>query len=688
MVYIDDYSFYFLGFQLKKHSIFYFGIIILLVLFTSSFYVKINNIKQDFTSINESENFNYLGKINSSGISNFTEFETFLDSYIPDHFIGYNITGMTISIVENDEMVFAKGYGSRSLYPTVKPVIANQTLFRVGSISKTFVAVAVLQLVEDGILDLDTDINNYLTMFQIPNTYQEPITLKHLLTHSAGFEEFAYNSLIPSLVYMPTLQEVVSIAIPERVHPPGIITSYSNYGLTLAGYIVQEISGELFEDYIENEILIPLGMNQSSFKQPLPTSSMRLNMSDGFDDGRSGSFEYVTVPPAGAFSATSTDMAKFMIALLNNGTFNGNKILQNETIQMMQEVHFITHPNLPGVNLGLYEMLANDEHVIGHGGDTYYFHSRMALFPERKLGIFMSYNSRGGVYAKSALYSDILNRYFPRQNKIVIPMQDYDKGLIKYGGYYCTTRRFYSDKVINTPYSYEAQNVTIKERDFLDDGFEIKSKKGYLEMNILGGFQFVQVEPDYFVESTGHYDLSFAFIRNENNEITNLYINFGNPAVSYEKVHPIYENYEGLSYVVFTIGVIFFVSIIAWGIIYLIRTKKGQEINPIPLIVAKWLSVGVLIFSSISIIIVVVKSYSTILLDFEILSDLGGLIVFPIIDLLLIAGMFIFSVLSWFGIGNNDKIPYWKLWERILYSILTLFSSIFIITFALWGMLG
>lgn len=674
---------------MKKHSIFYIGIIMLLVLFTSSFYVKINNTKQDFTSINESENFNYLGKINSSGISNFTEFETFLDSYIPDHFIGYNITGMTISIVENDEMVFAKGYGSRNLYPTVKPVIANQTLFRVGSISKTFVAVAVLQLVEDGILDLDTDINNYLTMFQIPNTYQEPITLKHLLTHSAGFEEFAYNSLVPTIVYMPTLQEVVSIAIPERVHPPGIITSYSNYGLTLAGYIVQEMSGEPFEDYIENEILIPLGMNQSSFKQPLPTSDMRLNMSKGFNQyGHQGEFEYVTVAPAGAFSATSTDMAKFMIALLNNGTFNGNRILQNETIQMMQEVHFITHPKLPGVNLGLYEMLANDEHVIGHGGDTYYFHSRMALFPERRLGIFMSYNNNGGAYAKSILYSDILNRYFPKQNKIVLPMQDYDKGLIKYNGYYCTTRRFYSDKVIDTPYFYDAPNVTIKERDFLDDGFEIKSKKGYLEMNILGSLQFVQVEPDYFVELSGHYDYSFAFIRNEKNEITNLYINFGNPTVSYERVHPIYENYEGLSFVVFAIGVIFFGSIITWGIFYLIRTKKGQEINPIPLVIAKWLSVGVLIFSSISIIIVVVKSYSTILLDFEILSDLGGLLVFPIIDLLLITGMFIFSVLSWFGIGNIDKNPYWKLWERILYLILSVLSSIFIITFALWGILG
>ncbi|MGC9779599.1 MAG: serine hydrolase [Candidatus Heimdallarchaeota archaeon] len=97
---------------------------------------------------------------------------------------------MTISVVRDDQLILAKGYGYRDLAPLF-PVNPNRTLFRIGSVSKTFSAVAVLQLVEDNILDLDTDVNNYLTAFKIPETYSEPITLKHLLTHSAGFEELA-----------------------------------------------------------------------------------------------------------------------------------------------------------------------------------------------------------------------------------------------------------------------------------------------------------------------------------------------------------------------------------------------------------------------------------------------------------------------------------------------------------------
>ena len=171
-----------------------------------------------------------------------SEFEYFLDSVILDQMGNYTLAGLTFSMVKDGSVFLEKGYGyANSVLES--PVIANETLFRIGSISKTFTAVAVLQLVEEGLLELDKDVNSYLTAFKIPETYEEPITLRHLLTHTAGFEEKTFPSIVGSMFYND-LGDILANGIPDRVHRPGIITSYSNYGFSLAGYIVQEISGK------------------------------------------------------------------------------------------------------------------------------------------------------------------------------------------------------------------------------------------------------------------------------------------------------------------------------------------------------------------------------------------------------------------------------------------------------------
>lgn len=636
--------------------------------------------KYDTSKITDLFN-DYENTLLPSDFSNQAELAIFLDEYIPDQLDQYNIVGMTISFVKDNEIFFAKGYGNRTLAPVAKPVIANQTLFRIGSISKTFTAVAVLQLVEDGILDLDTDVNSYLTAFKIPDTYSDPITLRHLLTHTAGFEEKAYPSIFSSPLGIPPLEDFVIEILPDRVHSPGVITSYSNYGFTLAGYIVQEMSGKLFEQYIKDEIFIPLGQNSSTFREPLP-ANLSLNMSTGYNEfGQVGYFEYLSVPPAGSCSSTATDMAKFMIALLDNGYYNGTQILLNETVQMMQEEHFTTHPNLPGANLGLYEMDTHNEHIIGHGGDTVFFHSLMALFPDDNFGFFISYNSRGGSIARNEFFEDFMDRFYPYINEIN-PMNGFDKGLRQFKGLYCTTRRFYSDKTIH-PLNYRPYEII--EYDYLTDAIRIVANNGYLEML---GLQFVQIEPDYFVETTGQYDYKIAFIRNENGRITNFYSTFTIPLVSFERLHPLYVTPEGLNLILFLVILISFIFSIIWGILALIRVKKRKDKIAIFPTIAKWLNFGLVIFSIVPFIFIITKIFSTVLLAQDPYDGLNSLIIFPIIALILIAGMTIFSILSWFGIGNIDKKPYWKLWERISYSALTILSYSLIAFFVLWNIFG
>src|SRR5215469_3828078 len=195
------------------------------------------------------------------------DFETFLDALILSQLRNRNIAGAVVSVVKDGQMLFQKGYGYAD-FEAKRPVLPEQTLFRPGSISKLFTATAVMQLVEQGKLDLDRDVNDYLD-FAIPKTYPEPVTLRRLLTHTAGFEETLKNLFVAHEGDLKPLRTYLVNQMPARIFPPGKIPSYSNYGFTLAGYIVERTSGEKFERYVDNHILRPLRMTNSSFDQPL-----------------------------------------------------------------------------------------------------------------------------------------------------------------------------------------------------------------------------------------------------------------------------------------------------------------------------------------------------------------------------------------------------------------------------------
>jgi len=338
--------------------------------------------------------------------------EAFLDGLVPLQLKRDDIAGATVSVVKDGKLLFAKGYGYADVEKQ-KPVSAQETLFRPGSISKLFTWTAVMQLYEQGKLDLDRDVNEYLD-YKIPDAFGKPIALKNIMTHTPGFEE-QIKDLFTVGNSKPVLGEYLKTHIPGRVYPPGTVPAYSNYATAVAGYIVERVSGRSFDEYVAENILKPLKMTRSTFSQPLPSELAPL-MSNGYrlGSGSAEAFEVVNPYPAGSLSSSATDMAQFMIAHLQDGQLGDARILKPETARLMHSRLFALDDAANAMCYGFYEESKNGQRIIGHGGDTVYFHSDLHLVLDQKLGFFVSYNSAGsGGSGRLALWEAFLDRYYP-----------------------------------------------------------------------------------------------------------------------------------------------------------------------------------------------------------------------------------------------------------------------------------
>jgi CubicO group peptidase (beta-lactamase class C family) len=353
-----------------------------------------------------------------------------------------DIAGAVVSVVKDGKLLFAKGYGYSDVAKK-SPVIPEATLFRPGSISKLFTWTAVMQQVEQGKLDLDRDVNDYLD-FKIPATYPQPITLRNLMTHTPGFEEAVKNLFADNANRLLPLGQYLGSHVPQRIFPPGSVPAYSNYGAALAGYIVQRVSGQRFDQYVEESIFKPLGMTRATFRQPLPDALKPL-MSNGYALGSDPPkpFEVIEEAPAGALSVAAGDLARFMIAHLQDGQYNGASILRPETARLMHARQSGPNPALNGMALGFYEQSINGHRVISHGGDTAYFHSNLYLVLDASLGLFVSYNSagKGEINPRTALYEQFMDRYFPNPSPPPAPLPTAAQDAKKVAGVYLCSRR-------------------------------------------------------------------------------------------------------------------------------------------------------------------------------------------------------------------------------------------------------
>lgn len=354
-----------------------------------------------------------------ASVSDGAQLEAFFDQQLDEQMTEHHIPNAVISVVAGGEVILAKGYGLADL-EAEQPVDAKSSLFRIGSTSKLFTWTAVMQLVEQGKLDLHTDINTYVDV-KIPaqivtmkNSEPEPITLTHLMTHTAGFEDSSETifRLEPSSIV--PLRHYIHNNVPARVFPPGEVIAYSNFGTALAGYIVEQVSGMPFAQYVERHIYTPLQMRHSTFLQPLPAElSPHMTGAYRYVEGEFLPAQFVYMPEsAGGMSSSASDMAQFMLAFLHGGQVNGERILKEETVELMRQQQFTSHPDLHGMAYGFMEGEFNGQHTLFHSGSTMLFDTGFYLLPEEQVGLFISY-SGGNFLTHQNIFQAFLDQYYP-----------------------------------------------------------------------------------------------------------------------------------------------------------------------------------------------------------------------------------------------------------------------------------
>jgi CubicO group peptidase (beta-lactamase class C family) len=265
-----------------------------------------------------------------------TDAEEFVGPFVREHLVRRRIAGDVVVIVKGGDVLLSRGYGFADLEHRIA-MTPDRTLVRPGSISKLFTAIAVIQLVEQGKLDLDRNVDDYLDVKVPTPRGGEPVTLRMLLTHHAGFEMHVKDLFGPGTRPEP-VGRWLRHSLPPRIYPAGDVAAYSNYGHGLAGYIVDRASGIRFEEYAAAHILAPLPMTRSTFGQPV-SASVAPAVARAYRRSTEPPiryFETVVPAPAGGLSATAADMGRFMLALLGGGSLDGEHILRALTLfQMM-----------------------------------------------------------------------------------------------------------------------------------------------------------------------------------------------------------------------------------------------------------------------------------------------------------------------------------------------------------------
>jgi CubicO group peptidase (beta-lactamase class C family) len=441
------------------------------------------------------------------------DLEAFFDGALLVQLESKHIAGAVVAVVVGDKVVFTKGYGYADV-ESRRPVDPQTTMFRIASVSKLFTWTAVMQLVEEGKLDLNADVNTYLkgTGVQIPATFDKPITLKDLLTHSAGFEDRPIGLFARHASDVKPLAEVLKNDMPARVRPPGVLSAYSNLGSALAGLAVATVSGKTWEEVIEQRLLNPLGMKNTLVRQP-PKDKLPATLSKGYkwEGGRfkEEDFEYVPAAPAGAMSASAADMARFLIAHLNDGICDNVRILKPETTRRMRERLFAHDPKVDAMCYGFWELSRNGERIIDHGGDTLLFHTLFAMIPAHKVGLFLSYNTDRSGGARDEVLSAFLDRYYPGTQepraKATVDLAELKRFEGEYSGTRHSQTTYAKMALLMQPFT-----VTANGDGTVSAGMGADSRR------------YVQVEPLVFRELDGRRKL--VFHADDDGQIAQLYM--------------------------------------------------------------------------------------------------------------------------------------------------------------------
>ncbi len=447
--------------------------------------------------------------------------ESFSDGVMFTSMQSHHVAGAVLSVVADGELILSKGYGYRDVQQQLL-VDPEQTLFRIASISKLLTWTALMQLYEQNKLDLDIDINEYLDGIEIPATFDQAITLRHLMSHKPGLEDHVIKLFSRNQEDMRPYLDLLNEELPKRVRAPGDLPSYSNHGTALAAVIVEQVSGEVWADYIEKNILRPLSMSFTSIRQPLP-APLASNLSQGYrwQAGRykPQPFEFVPLTPAGGASASANDISRLMMAFLNGGELDGVRILKRATAELMQQRLYPSDPRLSSALHGFYESNRHGQRIFGHGGDTIWFHSELMLLPDSNVGVFISTNTETGPMVRRDYVNAFLERFYPATG-LPEPSDFRPTDLNLLVGNYANLRSSFTDFT--------------KVGQLLSGVKVAATPEGQLILQS-------SAEPQYFVEvDSGLFrniskDQTIAFRFDEDGKASHLFLNQF-PAVSFERV--------------------------------------------------------------------------------------------------------------------------------------------------------
>lgn len=599
-------------------------------------------------------------------LSNAQEVETFFDRFFAREMPRWHIPGAAFVLVKDDKVVFSKGYGYADLKKQT-PVVPGQTVFRAGSVSKVFTATAVLQLVESGKLDLDANVNQYLTNFKLQDPYPQPVTLAELLTHSAGLDASVIGIAARSPSQMTPIKEFLARKMPPVMMPPGKIYSYSSFGVALEGYLVQKISCEPFDAYIDKHILLPLDMHDSSFQL---TPQLASHLATGYEYHRdhytAQPIDYFNIAPAAGLYSTATDMAHFLIAQLDDGQYDGLRILSEASAREMHRRQFTDDPRLAGRTFGFYERFVNGRRAIGHGGNIRGFASLLMLVPKEHLGFFLAFN-RDESRFEDSLINSFFARFYPEANGDAPsePVRLSPGDLNKLTGSYRSN-----------PYS----RLTFEKLLTLYWQFRITpNPDGSLEFHYPHNFKpsarWTPLAPDYFLCSDGQGHAVFDL--DSGDSVVHLFTDRD----SYERL-PWYGVAAFQVALVKALMLILLSGCVWWPLQALVRRLRRRP-QKVAWRWGRWCAAAL---GVLNVFFIVAMLHLLTRMDdwnfvYGVPTAIKALLWIPILTTLLAVVVLYFAVRAW----SNQS---WSVWERVHYSVISAAGLMFVWFFVYWNLLG
>jgi len=617
----------------------------------------------------------------SQGPSDPAELEAFLDDLLGKEMEEYHIPGAAVAVVRDGEVLLAKGYGYANLEKGVS-VDPEHTVFRIGSSGKVFTWTAIMQLVEQGKLDLEADVNTYLD-FRIPDTYPQPITIEHLLTHTAGFEESWFETFTLDPDDVLPVGEWLGTHIPARVRPPGDSAAYSNYGAELAGYIVERVSGLPYDQYIQKQILDPLGMTHSSASGRMPANSDAQasvgyfyadDVIEAVPEGADSAGQLAMVP-AGGHVSSITDMARFLIAHLQDGRYSDAnigevRILEEGTATQMHSTLYAPDPRLLGTAYGLFDFSDNGQRTLGHNGSTSGFNTLLLLMPEQDLGVFVAYNSDSAwnlVNQHLGFQRAFFDHYYPASTvEPIQPLADFANRAGRFEGTYQLNRMAYTtlEKFL------EFTGGSTVEVSVSGDGT-------LLWTTPWGEWRFIEVEPLYFRQVDANF--SIAFREDDRGRITHLFSDL-TPMYTFERLA--WYQTAGFNMALLAGCMLIFLTMIPVALVGAIRNRRLRDdpkAETRGVRAARWIILGICVLNLLFVVGSLLwnnpRPMFGVSTAFQFVLGLG------VLSAALTAGALVYTVLAW-------KNRYWGIAYRLYYTLVTVAAVAYVWFLNYWNLLG